>query len=102
MKCNLLVRYSVQINAVNLEFIGVLASTAGNERVCPKTTAGAGQEPIRRRHHSPWRQGSQIEEMTAVQRDVLHRVFIDHLSHRDRLRIDDRCGTGFYLDSLTG
>src|ERR1700722_1082426 len=73
---DLVLGHVVQVDAVNLEVIRILASAASDVGIRSQTPAGGSQESIRRRNHSAGCQVGQIEKMPPVQWDILHGIFV--------------------------
>ena len=69
----------VEIDAVDLEVYRVFAIAGRDEGVCAETAAGSGKAARGIRHDASWSEHGEIEEVAAVERQLLHRIPVDHL-----------------------
>ena len=97
---DLVLAHVVQVDAIDLEVHRVFAVTRGDKGARAETAAGAGKAARRRSHNASGSQHREIEEVTAVERQILHGVLADDLAHRHRLGFD-LLDCAFYLHRLT-
>src|ERR1035437_3814690 len=80
LKGDLILGYIVEIDAVDLEVHRIFAVACRDEGVGAEAAAGRGKVARRVRHHASRRKHRQVEEVTAVERKVLHRISVDDLA----------------------
>ena len=66
----------------------------------PKPAAGRRQAARSRSHNATRRQHRQIEEVAPIQRNILHRLAVDHLSDRHALRLHLR-RAALHIDTVS-
>ena len=88
----MVLHHVVQVDAVYHEVHRIFAATGGIECKRPLAAQWGREESALRRGHRAWHEQSQIHKVAAVQRNLLHHVFIDHLTNRHGRRFDDRLG----------
>ena len=70
------------------KLIGVFAIAGGHKGVRAQAAAGRGKAARRVGHHASRREHREVEEVPAVQRQVLHRSIVDDLADGDSLRFN--------------
>ena len=80
----------VQVDAVDHEVHGVFAVAGGIERERALAAQRRRQEAVLRRRHRTGREQTEVDEMAAVQRNVLDGALVDHLADRDGRGVDQR------------
>ena len=80
LESDLILQHVTQVYAIDHEVDGVLASTSTVKGQCPLSADRDSQKAICRTRHRSRDQLRQIDEVPAVQRNLLHNVLINHLS----------------------
>src|SRR5207249_10876073 len=88
LKCDLLVCNIVQVDAVQHEVHAIFTVAGGVETEETLTAQRRAQSCVRGRSDRSGDEHPEIEKVSAVERNLLDRSLIDHLSNGDRRRFD--------------
>ncbi len=98
---DLVLRHIVEVDAVDLEVVGVFAIAGGGEGVRSEASAGCGEAAVVGRDDGAGCEVSEVEEVAAIQRDLLNGLPVDDLADGEGLGLDGG-GSALDLDGGSG